>query len=131
VWLMSPIFGVGHRWWVTGHTGFSGFQPPNAELEVLTTVGLVGLFGFLAMFASAIWMLAKMNPVYGTLGLAIVVARLVQTQFDLYWVAGQSSILWIIAGICYGVRERDRAQGLELIPHPVQTVWRRTRGVRA
>lgn len=127
VWLMSPIFGVGHRWWVTGHTGYSGFQPPNAELEVLTTVGAIGLFGFFAMFAAAAWLLYRLNPVYGTIGLAVVIGRFVQTQFDLYWVAGQSSILWIIAGICYGVMERDRAEGVVRTPHPVQTVWRRNR----
>lgn len=131
VWLMSPLFGVGHRWWVTGHTGYSGFQPPNAELEVLTTVGIIGLIGFLAMFGGAIWLLARMNPVYGTIGLAIVVARLAQTQFDLYWVAGQSSILWIVAGICYGVQARDTAIGVTWTPHPVQTLFRRTDRVRS
>lgn len=127
VWLLSPLFGVGHRWWITGHTGYSGFQPPNAELEVLTTVGAIGLVGFLAMFAAAMWLLWRMDPVYGTLGLAIVAGRLVQTQFDLYWVAGQSSILWIVAAICYGVRERDRATGIVRTPHPIQRVWRRDR----
>lgn len=130
VWLMSPLFGVGHRWWITGHTGYSGFQPPNAELEVLTTVGLLGLAGFLGMFGGAMWLLARMNPVYGTLGLAIVAARLAQTQFDLYWVAGQSSILWIIAGICYGVQARDKASGVVWTPHPVQTLLRRSNQVR-
>lgn len=131
VWLMSPLFGVGHRWWVTGHTGYSGFQPPNAELEVLTTVGIIGLIGFFAMFGGAIWLLARMNPVYGTIGLAIVVARLAQTQFDLYWVAGQSSILWIVAGICYGVQARDTATGVTWTPHAVQTLFRRTDRVRS
>lgn len=130
VWLQSPIFGVGHRWWTTWHTGHGGFQPPNAELEVLTTVGVIGLIGFLGMFAGALWALARMNPVYGTLGLAVVAAKLTQSQFDLYWVAGHASILWIIAGICYGIQERDRSEGIERIPHPVQTIWRRTRGVR-
>lgn len=130
VWHMSPLFGVGHRWWVTGHTGYSGFQPPNAELEVLTTVGLFGLIGFLAMFGGAIWILAKMNPVYGTVALAVVVGRFAQMQFDIYWVAGHASILWLIAGICYGVQARDQALGVERIPHPVQTVFRRAPVVR-
>lgn len=129
VWKLSPLFGVGHRWWITGYTGFSGFQPPNAELEVLTTVGIVGLFGFLVMFGAAMWLTARMAPAYGTLALAVIVARLVQGQFDLYWVAGQSSILWIIAGICYGVRERDRAEELVRVPHPIQTLFRRS-GIR-
>ncbi|GAB6859019.1 hypothetical protein JCM13591A_31240 [Microbacterium xylanilyticum] len=126
VWKMSPLFGVGHRWWVAGYTGFSGFQPPNAELEVLTTVGIVGLVGFLLMFGASMWLTARMDPAYGTLAFAVIAARLVQGQFDLYWVAGQSSILWIIAGICYGVRERNRAQDLVWVPHPVQTLFRRS-----
>ncbi|TQM24310.1 hypothetical protein FB391_2823 [Microbacterium kyungheense] len=130
VWMQSPLFGVGHRWWTTWHTGFGGFQPPNAELEVLTTVGVLGLIGFLGMFVGALWLLARMNPVYGTLGLAVVAAKFTQGQFDLYWVAGHASLLWIIAGICYGIQERDRAEGIVRTPHPVQTVWRRTRGVR-
>lgn len=129
VWKMSPLFGVGHRWWIAGYTGFSGFQPPNAELEVLTTVGIIGLVGFLVMFGAAIWLTAKMAPAYGTLAFAVITARLVQGQFDLYWVAGQSSILWIIAGICYGVRERDRAEDVVRVPHPIQTLFRRS-GIR-
>lgn len=130
VWLLSPVYGVGHRWWTTWRTGYGGFQPPNAEIEVLTTTGVLGLIGFLGMFASAIWLLWRMDPVYGTVGLATVVARFTQGQFDLYWVAGHAAILWIVAGICYGVQARDRAEGVVRIPHPVQTVWRRTRGAR-
>lgn len=130
VWSLSPLYGVGHRWWTTGHTGYSGFQPPNAELEVLTTTGIVGLIGFLLMFAAAIWLLWRMDPVYGTLGLATVVARFTQGQFDLYWVAAHASVLWIVAGICYGVRLRDEVNGVRRIAHPLQTVLRRTRGAR-
>jgi hypothetical protein len=109
VWRESPVFGVGLRWWYTDRFA-ERFQPPNAELEVLTTVGVVGLIGFFLMFASAAWLLAKMDPVYGTLGLAVLATRFAQAQFDLYWVAGQASLLWIVAGICYGVRARDRAE---------------------
>nr|WP_274636846.1 O-antigen ligase family protein [Microbacterium bovistercoris] len=127
IWLTSPLYGNGNRWWV--NTG--GFQPPNAELEVLTTTGVIGLIGFIGMFGGAIWLLMKMNPVYGTVGLAVFVGRFTQAQFDLYWVAAEASILWIVAGICYGVREHDRAERVVWTPHPVQAVWRRTRRVRA
>lgn len=126
VWLQSPLFGVGHRWWIAGYAGVSGFQPPNAELEVLTTVGIVGLVGFLAMFASSLWLTSRMEFAYGTLAFAVIASKLVQGQFDLYWVAGQSSILWIVAGVCYGVRERDRAHEVVRVPHPVQTLFRRS-----
>jgi polysaccharide biosynthesis protein PslJ len=107
IWQSSPIFGVGLRWWYTTRFAES-FQPPNAELEVLTTVGVVGLIGFLLMFGAASWGLSRLDPVYGTIGLAVIATRFVQAQFDLYWVAGQASLLWIVAGICYGVMVRDR-----------------------
>ena len=116
IWLKSPVFGVGMRWWYTNHFAgqFDAFQPPNAELEVLTTVGVFGLIGFLTLFAVAGWYLWKMDPVYGTVGVAVVAMRFTQAQFDLYWVAGQASLLWIVAGICYGVKALDddkRARG--------------------
>nr|WP_236778818.1 O-antigen ligase family protein [Agromyces seonyuensis] len=114
IWMTSPLFGVGMRWWYTDRFP-EKFQPPNAELEVLTTTGVVGLIGFLVMFAAAAWLLLRMDPVYGTVGVAIIATRFVQAQFDLYWVAGQASLLWIIAGICYGVRERDRALGIDRV----------------
>lgn len=123
IWLQSPVFGVGLRWWYTDKFK-EGFQPPNAELEVLTTVGVVGLIGFFLMFASAAWLLAKMDPVYGTVGLAVLATRFTQAQFDLYWVAGQASLLWIVAGICYGVRARDRAEHGPPQPPPATTLMR-------
>ncbi|HEY2642586.1 MAG TPA: O-antigen ligase family protein [Galbitalea sp.] len=111
IWKTSPIFGVGLRWWYTDRFGVD-FQPPNAEFEMLTSAGIVGLVGFLLLFGVAAWLLSKMNPVYGTVAFAVIATRFTQTQFDLYWVAGQASVLWIVAGISYGVMERDRAMGI-------------------
>lgn len=137
IWLQSPIFGVGLRWWYTGE--YAAFQPPNAELEVLTSVGVVGLIGFLAMFLIAIVALWRIDPAYGTVGVAIIMTRFTQGQFDLYWVAGQASFLWIIAGICVGSLALDRlraerdALGLATDPEhflrmaPARTAPARTR----
>ncbi|SEB83489.1 O-antigen ligase like membrane protein [Paramicrobacterium humi] len=111
IWHESPAFGVGLRWWYTDRFA-ARFQPPNAELEVLSSVGIVGLIGFLLMFALVIWYLWRLDPTYGTVGAAVVVARFVQAQFDLYWVAGQASLLWIVAGVCVGAFVHDRS-GLE------------------
>lgn len=134
IWLESPLFGVGLRWWYTGRFDgrFEAFQPPNAELEVLTTVGVFGLIGFLAMFAVAGWHLWKMDPVYGTVGFAIVAMRFTQAQFDLYWVAGQASLLWIIAGICYGVQalDADRRSRGEPVPWEAWVAPKRRREPR-
>ena len=130
IWEKSPIFGVGMRWWYTDRftANFDLFQPPNAELEVLTEVGVFGLIGFLAMFAVIGWFLWKMDPIYGTVGFAVVATRFVQGQFDIYWVAGQASLLWIVAGICYGAQELDRARRERGEPVPWEsTVMKRKR----
>lgn len=108
IWDTSPIFGVGLRWWYTDRFPGAGFQPPNAELEVLSSVGVVGLLGFLVMFAVGFWALWRIDPAYGTVGAAIVVTRFVQAQFDLYWVAGQASFLWIVGAICIGALAHQR-----------------------
>ncbi len=101
IWHMSPWFGIGLRWWYTNRVPFS-FQPPNGEAEVLTSAGLVGLVGFLVLVIGAVVVLRRVPSRYGTLALAIVVARLVQGQLDVFWVTAQGSIPWLLAGMCLG-----------------------------
>jgi O-antigen ligase len=133
IWRESPIFGVGLRWWYTDRFN-AFFQPPNAELEVLSSVGVVGLIGFLAMFLLGVIALWRLDPAYGTVGVAVVVVRFVQAQFDLYWVAGQASLLWIIAGICVGALALARAsapQAEASVPPPSFAPSRRPASRRA
>lgn len=112
IWQTSPVFGVGLRWWYTDRFPVS-FQPPNAELEMLTSGGVVGTAGFLVLFVVAAWSLTAMDPRFGTVALAVVLTRFTQGQLDLYWAAGQSSMLWIVAGMAYGALRREReAEGL-------------------
>jgi O-antigen ligase len=101
IWQTDPIFGVGLRWWYTERFE-AQFQPPNAELEVLTSAGVLGVLAFLVLMIGTVVVLWKLPPVYGTLGAAIVVSRFVQGQFDLFWVAVQVSVPFVVAGICVG-----------------------------
>lgn len=105
IWQSSPLFGVGLRWWYTDRFT-PQFQPPNLVFEQLTTVGVVGLVALVALFAVGFVTLWRLDPAYGTVGAAIVASRFVGAQFDLFWVAGQASFLWIIAGICFGACAR-------------------------
>lgn len=112
IWQTSPIVGVGLRWWYTDRFP-GGFQPPNAELEVLTSAGILGLLGFLLLMIGTIVVLWKLPPAYGTLAVLAVLSRFVQGQLDLFWVAAQTSIPFVIAGICLGalaLRENDDAE---------------------
>ncbi|MBK6440732.1 MAG: O-antigen ligase family protein [Actinomycetales bacterium] len=116
VWLTDPWVGVGLRWWYTDRFD-TLFQPPNAELEVLTSAGVIGLIAFLAMFGGSMLVLRRMDPAYGLLPLMVLVCRLAQAQFDLFWVAVSGSVPWLITGLALGAHalarsEQERARRL-------------------
>lgn len=115
VWSRSPWFGVGLRWWTAGRTEF-GFQPPNAEIEVLSSAGILGLLGFIILMAGALAVLWRLDPRFGTLAFSIILMRLVQGQLDLYWVAVQVSVPFVVAGLCLG------AEALHEAEHPDDVV---------
>jgi hypothetical protein len=108
LWRESPVFGHGLRYWYTDIS--AQFQPPQAELEVLASAGIVGLIGFIVMWIGVLVILWRVDPRFGTLALAVVLSRIVQGQFDLFWIAVQVSVPFVIAGICLGAmaREEDR-----------------------
>lgn len=109
VWQTSPVFGVGLRWWYTDTFDYR-FQPPNAELEVLTSAGIVGLAAFLILIAGSIIILWRLPSEYGTLAALVVLSRFVQGQFDLFWTAVQVSLPFVIVGICLGELARVRGE---------------------
>jgi hypothetical protein len=102
LWRESPLFGHGLRYWTNGPV--VSFQPPQAELEVLASAGVIGLLGFAVMWIGIVIILGKLDRAYGTLALAVVLSRLVQGQFDLFWVASSVSIPFVIAGVCLGAQ---------------------------
>ena len=99
VWLRQPWVGMGLRWWTAGRTEFV-FQPPNAELEMLTAGGLIGLAGFLVLFLGALIVLFRVDPRYGTLAFCAVLMRFIQGQFDLFWASVVVTIPFVIVGVC-------------------------------
>jgi O-antigen ligase len=114
LWKQSPIVGHGLRYWYRGD--IAPFQPPQAELEVAASAGVVGVVGFAAMWIGFFVILWRIDPRFGTLAIAVIGSRIVQGQFDLFWVAGQVSIPFVIAGVCLG------AQALNAQNRPGQDV---------
>ena len=83
-----------------GDDAAPGVQPGRGFLvEVLASAGIVGLVGFLIMWIGVLVVLWHVDPRFGTLAFAIVFCRLVQAQFDLFWVAVQVSVPFVVAGI--------------------------------
>ncbi len=101
IWATDPWVGVGQRWWNSDRFGVR-FQPPNAEVEVLTSSGIIGLVAFLALAVGSLMVIRRIDKTYGTLALAILLGRLVQSQVDLYWTSVTSSLPFLITGVCLG-----------------------------
>jgi hypothetical protein len=101
-WKEAPVFGHGLRYWYLG--GWADFQPPQAEIEVLVSAGILGLAAFIVMWVGMLIVLWRVDPLYGTLAFSALLSRIVQAQFDLFWVAAQVSIPFVIAGICLGAQ---------------------------
>jgi len=108
-WKHAPIFGHGLRFWYVDPT--VPYQPPQAELEVVTSTGLFGLAAFIVMWVGFLVVLARVDKVYGTLALAVILCRIVQAQFDLFWVGVQTSVPFVIAGICLGALALRQSPG--------------------
>jgi O-antigen ligase len=115
-WRESPIFGHGLRYW--REPGNLGYQPPQGELEVLASTGVLGLIAFVVMWLGILLVLWHIDPRFGTLAVAVLLSRLVQAQFDLFWVAAQVSIPFVIAGICLGAMAREERASEELAIGP-------------
>ena len=76
---------------------------------MLSTAGLVGLAGFLVLMVGSLVVLWRMDPRYGLVAFVVILSRLVQGQLDLFWVAVQTSIPFLIVGICLGAHGRELA----------------------
>ena len=117
-WLQAPWLGHGLRFWYQEGSAVA-YQPPNAFLEVLASAGLVGLAAFVAMVIGALVVLWRLDVRFGTLAVGLVISRLVQSQLDLFWVAVQVSVPFVLIGICVGAAdlgEPSRLTGVSLTP---------------
>lgn len=107
VWRQSPWVGLGNRWWYVASGDFR-VQPPQALVEVLTTTGVIGLLAFIGLMTTLLVRLWRLPKSYGLIGFAAVGSRLVQGQFDIFWVTIQSSLPFLIAGLALGAHEYHR-----------------------
>jgi O-antigen ligase len=101
VWHTSPWLGVGLRWWYTARFPFS-FQPPNGELEMLSSAGIIGLAAFLLLFGRSLMLLWSLPIRFGTLAFTALLMRFVEGQFDIFWVSATGAIPWIMVGLSLG-----------------------------
>ena len=119
IWRSSPILGVGERYWYTGLYPGS-YQPPNAEVAMLATGGLVGLIGLATLLFGSLRIAWRLPPALGgSLALSVLVAHIVEGQFDIFWVTATGTLPWIFLGLSLGKTHASEHRGAQ---DPYQTV---------
>lgn len=126
LWQQFPLFGVGERFWYTGLYGQVS-QPPNAEISMLATGGIIGLLGFLVLIFGSLRLLWRLPAAAGTLAFAVLLSRVIEGQFDIFWVSASGSLPWIIAGMGLAAASRIRRRE-DTLPSPT-TASNGARGV--
>jgi hypothetical protein len=76
-------------------------------LEQLSTAGLFGLFGLVVLLVGTWVVLWRINPTYGLLPLSVLLNRIIQGQLDLFWIAVQTSLPFLVIGITLGALARE------------------------
>lgn len=102
VWLLDPVFGQGMRWFYL-KPFLSYIQPPNILVETLADSGLLGLLATLVLLVGSIRLYRRMPAAVGTIAIALVLGRVVQSLFDVYWVSAGTTLPWLVAGLSVGV----------------------------
>lgn len=91
----SPIAGQGVRFFYS--TG--RLEPHNAVVTTLAETGVVGLTGTVLLFGLTIRGVRQGRSPLTGLALAVLAFKLIESQFQLLWVAGTASIPWLIVGL--------------------------------
>lgn len=120
IWRTSPIDGVGLKYFYTGNYGEFAQVPNNIVDNELAESGVIGLVGFTVLQGCAIAAGVRRRrdgPLIGV-GLGVVVGLLLHGQVDIYWIAGSSTLPFMIMGIALAqparmapTRTSERARG--------------------
>ena len=101
IWASSPIFGQGMRWFYLPQ--FSSYiQPPNIFMESLVAGGIVGVIALTLLLGGSSRILLSMPLDIGTIALVLILGRVIESMFDIYWTSGGSLLPWLVAGLALG-----------------------------
>lgn len=119
LWRTSPLTGVGLKFFKDPQYG--GVSQPNVIVdEALAESGLIGAAGLIVFMGGSLVLLRRMDrSELAVAALAVTAARFTHGFADIYWVAGVTSLPWLIVGMALGrhpeestVRRREVNQSM-------------------
>jgi hypothetical protein len=107
-WHLSPIFGQGLRFFKQPGA-LTQVDTPSVIASTLAEGGVVGILALALLLGAALLALWRLPPDVAAIAVAFVVGRFVHGLFDIYWVAGTTTLPWLIVGIVCGTADADAA----------------------
>jgi polysaccharide biosynthesis protein PslJ len=109
-WHLSPVFGQGLRFFKQPGA-LTQVDTPSVIASTLAEGGVVGVLALGLLVGSALLVLWRLPRDAAALAVAFVVGRFAHGLFDIYWVAGTTTLPWLIVGIVCGNVDADVADG--------------------
>jgi len=110
-WHLSPVLGQGLRFFKQPGALLQG-DAHNVVAATLADSGVVGLAALVLLIGGSTLALWRLPAGIAAIALAFLVGRFVHGLFDVYWVAGPTTLPWLIVGIACGTADADSADGV-------------------
>jgi polysaccharide biosynthesis protein PslJ len=108
-WHLSPLLGQGLRYFKLPNAT-SPIEAHNVVASALGEGGVVGLAALALLVGLTLAALWRLPAEVAAVAIALVVGRFVHGLFDIYWVAGPSTLPWLIVGIVCGAADADASE---------------------
>jgi hypothetical protein len=128
LWQEHPFLGVGIHYWRDRYFLKRAFEggPVNVVAEHLAEGGVVALVGFVALVVGMLVALSQARSDLAATAAAVLVARVAHGTVDIYWVAVQTSVTFVVVGAALADTTGRRATETG---EAVRLPWSRPRAV--
>jgi O-antigen ligase len=100
VWKPHPLLGGGLRWFVDPQSTAGAIH--NSVISELSEAGIIGLGGYIAMFATFLLVLFPRRDQLGEAALLILIFYLLFGLTAIFWIAGMITLPMLVVGLAIG-----------------------------
>lgn len=103
------VVGAGPKWFFRADAPAG--EPHNLVLDELSSDGILGFVGFVALLWICLSVARRAPPPLGEMAFYVLVARIVSDLFDLFWVAGPNTLPFLVLGLAVGAASIAEERG--------------------
>lgn len=122
VFLPHPVFGAGPKWFT--RPGAPTNAPHDFVVSELSEVGLVGTVALIWLLLAMLRVARRTGGTMGELAWYVLLARILASAVDIFWVAGPTTLPFLVLGLAIGDEEMNGGDALAWA-EPAERSWAR------